>query len=81
MAARSKAWVCGCLLAGIVDSNTAGGMDVCLFWVFCLVRSRSLCKADHSSRGVLPSVACVNECDHESSIMRGLGPLGAVAPW
>jgi hypothetical protein len=30
VAARSKAWVCGRSLAGIVGSNTAGGMDVCL---------------------------------------------------
>jgi len=30
VAARSKAWVYGHLLAGIVSSNTAGGMDVCL---------------------------------------------------
>ena len=28
-AARSKAWVCGRSLAGIVGSNPAGGMDVC----------------------------------------------------
>jgi hypothetical protein len=25
---------------------------------------------DHSSRGVLPRVACITECDHETSIMR-----------
>jgi hypothetical protein len=30
VAARSKAWVCGRSLAGIVGSNPAGGMDVCL---------------------------------------------------
>ena len=29
---------CGCSLAGIVDSNTAGGMDVCLLWVLFVVR-------------------------------------------
>jgi hypothetical protein len=29
-AARSKAWVCGRALAGIVGSNPTGGMDVCL---------------------------------------------------
>ena len=29
VAARSKAWVCGRLLAAIADSNPAGGMDVC----------------------------------------------------
>jgi hypothetical protein len=33
--ARSKAWVSGHSLAGIVGSNPAGGMDVCLL---CVVR-------------------------------------------
>jgi hypothetical protein len=28
--ARSKAWVCGRSLAGMVGSNPAGGMDVCV---------------------------------------------------
>ena len=28
VAARSKAWVCGRSLAGIVSSNPVGGMDV-----------------------------------------------------
>jgi hypothetical protein len=30
VAARSKAWVCGRSLTGIVGSNPAEGMDVCL---------------------------------------------------
>jgi hypothetical protein len=30
VAAQFKAWVCGRSLAGIVGSNPAGGMDVCL---------------------------------------------------
>jgi len=30
VAARSKAWVCGRSLAGIVDSNLDGGMNDCL---------------------------------------------------
>jgi hypothetical protein len=30
VAARSKAWVCGRSLAGIVGSNPAGGMEVCV---------------------------------------------------
>ena len=30
VAARSKAWVYGRSLAGVVGSNPAGGMDVCL---------------------------------------------------
>jgi len=29
VAARSKVWVCGHSLAGIVGSNLAGSMDVC----------------------------------------------------
>jgi len=31
VAAWSKAWVCGHSFAGIVGSNPARGMDVCLF--------------------------------------------------
>jgi hypothetical protein len=31
--ARSKAWVCGRSLTGIVGSNPAGGMDVCVVFV------------------------------------------------
>jgi len=31
-------------------------MDVCLLWVLCVVSYRSLREADHSSRGVLPTV-------------------------
>ena len=31
-------------------------MDVCLLWLLCVVRYRSLRRADHSSRGVLPTV-------------------------
>ena len=38
VAARSKAWVYGRSLAGIVGSNPAEGMDVCLRWVLCVVR-------------------------------------------
>ena len=60
VAARSKAWVCGRSLAGIMGLNPAGGMDVCLLWVLCVVRQRSLRRADHSSREVLPSVVCLN---------------------
>ena len=37
VAARSKAWVCGPSLAGIVGSNHAGWMDVCLLWATCVV--------------------------------------------
>jgi hypothetical protein len=38
LAARSKAWVCGRSLAGIVGSNPTGSIDVCLLSVLCVVR-------------------------------------------
>jgi hypothetical protein len=38
VAAPSKAWVCGLSLSGIMCSNPARGMDVCLLRVLrCLV--------------------------------------------
>jgi hypothetical protein len=79
VAAPSKSWVCSRLLAGIAGSNSAGDMVVCLLWVLYFVRYRSLRRADHSCRGVLPSVVCL------SVIVKpvqwgGPGPLGAVAP-
>jgi len=56
VAVRPNAWVRGRFLAGIAGSNPTGGMDVCLLWVLCVVRYRFVRRADHSSRGVLPSV-------------------------
>jgi len=38
VAARSKAWIGGRLLAGIVGSNPAGDMGVCLLCELCVVR-------------------------------------------
>jgi hypothetical protein len=60
VAARSKAWICGRSLAGLAGSNPAKNMDVCLLCVLCFVRYRSLRRAYHSSRGVLPSVMCLS---------------------
>jgi len=42
--------------------NTAGSMDVCLLRVLCVVRERSLRRADNRSREVLTSVVrrCVS---------------------
>jgi hypothetical protein len=42
VAARSRAWFWGRSLAGIVRSNPAGVMDVCLLW-----------RTDHSFTGIL----------------------------
>ena len=38
VAARSKVWVYGRSLTRIAGSNPAGGMDVCLLRVLCVVR-------------------------------------------
>jgi hypothetical protein len=59
VAAQSKAWVCGRSLAGIEGSNTAGCFDACLLWRLCVIKYKSLRRADHSSRVVLPSVVCL----------------------
>jgi hypothetical protein len=57
MVVRPEAWVCGRLLAGTVGSHTAGGTDVGLLRVLFVVSS--LLRADHSSRGVLPTLVCL----------------------
>jgi hypothetical protein len=55
-------------------------MYVCLLCVLCVVRYRSLRRADHSSRGVLPCVVCL--CGMvKPRQWGGPGPLGTVAPW
>ena len=43
VAAWSKAWVCCRSLAGIAGSNSAGGTDVCVLWMFCVLSGRGLC--------------------------------------
>jgi hypothetical protein len=50
-------------------------MDVCLLWVLCVVSDRSVRRADHSSRGVLPSVVCLSVI-LKLQQREGLGPLG-----
>jgi hypothetical protein len=62
VAARPKAWICGLSLAGIAGSNPVRDMDLCLLRVLCVVRWRSLRRADPSSRGVLTIVVCVRAC-------------------
>jgi hypothetical protein len=79
-AARSKAWNCGSLFSGSAGSNPSGDMGVCLLWVLCVVRYRSLRRGDHSSRGALPTVVCLNVIVKPRQ-RGGRGPLAAVAPW
>jgi hypothetical protein len=45
----------------------------------CVVRQRSLRRADQSSRGVLPSVVCLSVIAKPRQL-GGPGPIGAVAP-
>ena len=59
VATRSRAWVCGCSLAGTVGSNPTGGADVCLLLVLFVVRYSSLRRADNSPKGVLWSLVCL----------------------
>ena len=56
MAARFKAWVCGRSPVEIMFSYPAKGMVVGLLRALCVVRLRSLRRADRSSRGFLPNV-------------------------
>ena len=65
LAAHSKAWVCGRSLGGIVDSNPAGGTDVCC--ECCVLSGRGLCVGMIA----LPEDRCgVSECDREAAVMR-----------
>ena len=75
VAVQSKASVCSRSLAEIACSNPTGGMDVCLLWMLCVVRYRSLFRADHSSRGVIPTVLR-HLCDLDISWMRRPWPTG-----
>jgi hypothetical protein len=68
-AARSKAWVCGRSLAGIVGSNPAGGMDVCC--ECCVLSEVSASGWSLVQRS--PSECGVYECDRE--------PWSMTTPW
>ena len=50
-----------------------------LLRTLCVFQQRSLRRADHPSREVLPSVVCLS-VDPETSKIKGTGPLGAVIP-
>jgi hypothetical protein len=73
VAARSKAWVCGRALAGVVGSNPAGCMHVCLLYLCCQVEVSasgwSLVQRCRTECGV-------SECDLEASTRRRSWPTG-----
>jgi hypothetical protein len=70
VATRSKAWVCGCLLAGIAGSNPTGCLDVCLLYSVFVLSSRGLCLVLITRREESYQVWYVSVCDREASIMR-----------
>jgi len=81
VAAQTKAWGCGRRLAVIAGSNLAGLCMSCLLWVLCVVRYRSLRRADHSSRGVLLIVClchwvCVIRCNSNPLQLQWVGRKG-----
>jgi len=67
LVARPKACICGLSLVGIVFESRP--MHDVYRECYVLSGRMSLLRADHSSRGVLPSVVCL-ECDREASIVR-----------
>jgi len=80
VAAPSNGWVCSRSLPGTAGSNPTGDMDVCLLSVLCVIKYRSLRRADHSSRGVLPSATCLSVIVKPRQ-WRDCSPLGADMPW
>ena len=69
MAGRFKAWVCCRSLAGIVGSNPARGMDVCV--ECCVLSGRGLCdelitRPEESYRIRFG----VSECDREAMVKK-----------
>ena len=79
--ARSEAIVCGRSLAGIVGSNPTWGMEVSILRMSCVFRQRYLPRADRSSRGFLPSVVCLIQCNFETPAKRLTGFESVVALW
>jgi hypothetical protein len=75
VAARPKASVCGCSLAGFVGSNPPRGggawMSVC-----CVLSGKGLCDELITRPEESDRVWCV--CHHESSIMRRPWPAGGL---
>jgi hypothetical protein len=64
------------LLARVAGLNPPRGMSVAI--VVCCQVEVSLRRADHSSRGILPTLLCVTEYDREVWTMRRPWSTGAV---
>ena len=67
--------VCDWSLAGADASNAAGGTDVLSLVIVVCCHVEALQRADPSSRGFLPTMVCLTECDQETL------NLSNYAPW
>jgi len=69
VAERPKLWVCYRSLSGIVGSNPATGMDICLSVVYCQVEdTETSCSLVRRS----PNECSVSECEREALPHMGL---------
>ena len=75
-----RRWSAAARLLRLRGPNPTGRMDICLLWVLCVVRQRSLRWADHSSRGVLPIVVRRFVWSRNLVNEEALAHWGAVAP-
>ena len=66
----SRRYVCDRSPAEIVGSNPAGGMDVCLLWLLCVVRYRSLCDGLITRPEESYRLWCIVVCEVETSWIR-----------
>jgi len=62
VAGRSKPWVCGCLLAGILGSNPTLGHG-CLFIECCVLSGRGLCVGLITRPEEFYRVWCIGVCE------------------
>jgi hypothetical protein len=86
MAPSQSQWPCGlwcgsaaARLLGLWVRFPPGGMNVCLLWVLCFVRNRSLA----TGRSLVqrsPTEYSVSECDRDTSTARRPWPTGGFGP-
>ena len=79
VAARSRAWVCGLLLAGIAGSNPAGLIDVCRLRV-CVLSGRGLLVGLITRPVESYRLCCVCVWSRNLANKEALAHGGAVAP-
>jgi len=70
VATRSKMCICSRSLSGIAGSKPSVGMDVCHLWSLSVFGK---------GRSLVQSVVCLNERDHQASIVSRPWPAGLFA--